>query len=279
MSSFQKASRKQAKLKALLDGTSGSGKTQTMLRMIQGVLALCGGKAAVIDSENHSVEKKPNDLLKNVDVANIENRTLDNYIKLIKEAADAGYTAIGIDSITHPWHELLEEIERLAKTKYGGNTFRAWAEGTPKQRSLIDAILFSPCHIIATGRVKSDWVVETNANGKAQPRKVGMQTEQGKGLEYEFDVWMRMGEENIGLVLKDRFDIGIQGKSYDKPGEDFAKLLINGLLQGEDDEVKVAAAFLELKFTPEQQKIARTKYPVTADLLKHIAEYKQTKAE
>ena len=92
------------------------------------------------------------------------------------------------DSLSHPWHELLQEVDRLASAKYQGNTWSAWSEGTPKQRRLIDAILGFPGHVIATMRSKTEWSVESGKGGKTKPVRVGLAPEQGKGIEYEFDL-------------------------------------------------------------------------------------------
>lgn len=269
MSLFEKASKKQAKLKLLIDGTSGSGKTHTMLRILRGI----GGKIAVIDSENHSVEKKSNELLASIDVANIEDRTLDNYIKHIQAAEESGYDAIGIDSISHPWLELLDEVDKLARTKYAGNSFRAWSEGTPRQRKFVDAIMFSKCHIVATSRVKTEWAAETNDKGKVQPRKLGLAPEQGKGIEYEFDIWMRMSDENIGTILKDRFDAGLQGKIIEMPGEDFGRILLQYINEGTAHDVEINELFKKLGFNTQQRQSAWLKYPNPEVLLLNLRQY------
>ena len=47
---FQKATRKQAKLKLAVTGPSGSGKTYSALMLAKGI----GGKIALIDTENKS---------------------------------------------------------------------------------------------------------------------------------------------------------------------------------------------------------------------------------
>jgi len=225
MSLFQKANRMLAKLKLLLDGPSGSGKTHTALRIARGL----GGKIAAIDTERHSIEKKKDELIDGVDVANLSDKRVSEYIKYILDAEANGYNVLIIDSLTHAWKELLEAVEKLAQAKYNGNTFRAWSEGTPMQMKLVDAILNADMHIIATSRVKTDWVVELNEKGRSVPKKVGLATEQGKGLEYEFDICMRMGDNNVGYILKDRFDMGLQGETFEKPGEDFGKKILNYL--------------------------------------------------
>lgn len=266
MNLFAKASRKQAKLKMLIDGTSGAGKTHSALLIAKQL----GKKIAAIDSENHSVEKKPDVLLEGVDVANLEERTIDKYVEYIKNAEESGYDVILVDSFTHPWFELLEEVDRLAKTKYGGNTFRAWSEGTPKQHKLINAILFSKCHLICTGRVKTEWVIEQNTHGKMQPNKKGLETKQGKDIEFEFDIWMRINEDHYGTILKDRFDIGLQDKIIAKPGVELGKQLKDYFDQGDDTEIKINELFNNLNLSAGQRQKAREKYPDSSVLLEKL---------
>ena len=122
-------------------------------------------------------------------------------------------------------------IEKLAKAKYSGNTFRAWGEGTPEQNRLIDAILKSNMHIIATLRVKSEYVVESNDKGKSTPRKIGLSPKQREGIEYEFDMHLSGNEEHYFKFEKDR-----TGKYQDEiiqfPDENLGKDLIEWLSSG-----------------------------------------------
>jgi hypothetical protein len=246
--------------------------------MLRGFQSVVGGKIAIIDSENHSVEKKPNALFTNaageiiVDVANVEDKSVKTYIKLIRDAERAGYTCLGIDSLTHPWHELLTDVDTIARTKFGGNSFRAWSEGTPKQREFIDTIVFSKMHIVATGRVKTEWVTDVNDKGKLTPRKVGLATEQGKGLEYEFDIWMRLNEDHYGTILKDRFDMGLQDTVHHLPGEELAVNLANYLQIGDPTQMEIAKLFDTLRISPEQRQAAREKYATNALLLNRLRE-------
>jgi hypothetical protein len=42
--------------------------------------------------------------------------------------------------------------------------------------------------------------------------------------------------DNTMTILKDRFDIGIQGKFFDKPGEEFGHMLMKYLSDGDEAE-------------------------------------------
>lgn len=227
MGSFKKATKEQAKLRLALFGVSGSGKTYTALRIATGL----GGKIAVIDTERNSACKYSDRF--DFDVCDATKPSIENLKLLIDEAKD--YDVLIIDSMTHAWIELLQEVERLAKTKFGGNTWSAWSEGTPKQMSLINALLDFPGHIIATMRVETNWTTVTNEKGKVVPVRVGEAPKQGKGIEYEFDMLMQISPEHDALVIKDR-----TGKYQDEvvqlPDEQFGKDLAEWLKDGKAAE-------------------------------------------
>lgn len=224
--SFQKATKARAFLRAALYAVSGGGKTYSALAIATGL----GGKIAVIDSERGSASKYADRF--DFDVCELgADRTIEAYVKAIGDAASAGYGVLIIDSLSHAWQELLEEIDRLANTKHRGNTWAAWRDGTPKQRKLVDAILSYPGHVIATMRAKTEWESSKGDNGKIQPKKVGLAPEQGKGIEYEFDVLMSISAEHVAYVEKDRTG-KFQDATIDKPGEDFGKKLAAWLNSG-----------------------------------------------
>lgn len=232
---FTKATKEQAKLRLALFGPSGAGKTYSALRIATGM----GGKIAVVDTERGSASKYADRF--EFDVLTLEDdKSIDVYCAAIKAAADAGYPVLIVDSLSHGWQELLEEIDKLAKNKYRGNTWSAWSDGTPKQRRLVDAILAYPGHIIATMRSKTEWTTQTNSNGKAQPVRVGLAPEQGKGIEYEFDLLMELSVDHAASVLKDRTG-KFQDQIIDKPGEEFGQQLAKWLSVGEKPAPRQAA--------------------------------------
>ncbi len=61
-------------------------------------------------------------------------------------------------------------------------------------------------HIIATGRVKTEYEVSKNEEGKAEVEKFGTKTNQREGVEYEFDTVLELqhGTEGIAVPDKDR---------------------------------------------------------------------------
>ncbi len=222
---FKKATKQQAKLRAAVFGPSGAGKTMSALRIATGL----GGRIAVLDTERGSASKYADRF--EFDVAEPATHDIGAYCAVIQEAGRAGYGVLVIDSLSHAWQQLLEEIDRLAKTKFRGNTWSAWSEGTPKQRELIDAILHFPGHVIATMRSKTAWETGDAGNGKSKPVRVGLAPEQGKGIEYEFDLLLEISVDHVGSVIKDRTG-RYQDKLIDRPGEEFGQELAAWLADG-----------------------------------------------
>lgn len=236
MSMFQKATKKKSKLRLALFGPSGSGKTYTALSLATGI----GGRIAMIDTEYGSASKYADRF--DFDTAPALNPSIDELIGIMEGARE--YDVLIIDSLSHPWQELLEEIDQLAKAKYRGNTWSAWSDGTPKQKRLVRSILGFPGHIIATMRSKTEWTT-VDRNGKKTPERVGLAPEQGKGIEYEFDMLMEISTDHIVNVIKDRTG-KFQDKLVDKPGAKFGTEIAAWLNEGAEPEPTFDEIILEL---------------------------------
>jgi hypothetical protein len=226
MAGFRKATKSQAKLRAAVFGPSGGGKTMSALRMARGMAG--GGTVAVIDTERGSASKYSDRF--DFDVLDLKDHSVQGYVEAIKSAH--GYDVLVIDSLSHGWQSLLEEVEKLAKAKYRGNTWSAWSEGTPLQKKLVNAILDFPGHVLATIRSKTEWTTVEDGRGKKVPQRIGMAPEQGKGIEYEFDLLLEISTEHIANVIKDRTG-RFQDKLIDKPDEEFGRQLALWLADGE----------------------------------------------
>lgn len=193
---FQKATKKQSKLRLALFGVSGGGKTYGALRLAKGL----GGKIALIDTEHGSASKYSDRF--DFDVCNLDKPTINNILMCMEQAKD--YDVLIIDSLTHAWNELLQEVDKIAKAKYGGNSWSGWADGNKKQTELINAILSFPGHVIATMRVETNWTTTVNDKGKMVPVRIGEAPKQGKQIEFEFDMLIQVSQDHQAVVLKDR---------------------------------------------------------------------------
>jgi hypothetical protein len=201
MSTFRKATRKATKLKMALLGPSGSGKTYSAIQIARGL----GDKIAMIDTENGSGEMYSD--LCDYDVAPITAPfTPQKYIDAIREAGQAGYDVLIIDSLSHAWAGTGGLLEEVDKRKAGQkNQFAAWRDVTPMHNSLVEAVLQSPCHIITTMRTKTAYDWEKDSSGKLKPVKVGLAPIQRDGLEYEFTLVLDIeNEKHMATPSKDR---------------------------------------------------------------------------
>lgn len=202
---FQKAQRKQAKLRLALTGASGSGKTFGALQIAKGL----GKKIAVIDTEKGSASLYSD--LVDFDVLELtEPYTPERYIQAMQLAADAGYEVLIIDSITHEWNGsggCLEIVDAVARTTYRNNSYAAWNEVTPRHRRFIDAMLSLGAHLIVTMRSKTD-AAQVEENGRKKVVKLGMKSEQRDGIEYEFTTVLDLIHDgHLATPSKDRTNL------------------------------------------------------------------------
>ena len=202
---FRKAQKQKAKLRLAITGTAGSGKTYGALLIAFGL----GGKIAMIDTENGSGDLYSN--LGDYDVCTLSAPYKpDSYISLIHEAEQSGYNTVIIDSLSHAWSGeggILDIQGNVVASSKSGNSYTAWRQVTPLQNRLVDCILTSPCHIIATMRSKTEYVQNKDDNGRTEIRKAGLAPIQRDGMDYEFTTVFDTNDKHITVVSKDRTGI------------------------------------------------------------------------
>ena len=228
MMEFRKAERRKAKLRLGITGVAGSGKTYGALLVAFGL----GGKIAMIDTENGSGDLYS--ALGDYDICSLSAPfTVQKYIEAIKTAENAGYDIIIIDSLSHAWAGEGGLLDMQGKIADSGrkNSFAAWREVTPLHNKLIDTMLASKCHIIATMRSKTDYVQVENEKGRMEIRKVGLAPVQRDGMEYEFGVVFDLGINHIVNVSKDRTSLfdGEVFKLSQETGQALKKWLDTGI--------------------------------------------------
>lgn len=224
---FVKATKKQAKARIGLIGPSGSGKTYTALMLATGL----GQKIAVIDTEHGSASKYADKF--DFDVLELDNYHPQKYIDGIKEAGQSGYDVLIIDSLSHAWAGTDGALELAEKytIKYGGNKFAAWRDVTPLHNKLVETIITSPCHIIATMRAKMQYIQTQDDKGKTVIKKVGLEPIQRDGMEYEFDIVADMDIEHNLIITKTRCE-ALDGLIINKPGKELAEKIKDWLTDG-----------------------------------------------
>lgn len=241
---FQKAQRKQAKLRLALTGPSGAGKTYGALAVAKGI----GGKIAVIDTEKGSASLYSH--LLDFDVLELDPPySPERFIQALEAAKD--YDVVVIDSITHEWSGIggcLEINDMLAAAKFRGNTWSAWNETTPRHRAFLDAMLRFPAHIIVTMRSKTE-TAQVEESGRKKVVKMGMKAEQRDGLEYEFTTVLDIIHDgHIAMASKDRTEIF---KDPEQLSEKTGAKLLNWLNSGVDpnavSEAELSEAIIAMR--------------------------------
>ncbi|MDR0442142.1 MAG: ATP-binding protein [Treponema sp.] len=251
---FIQAERTQLYLRCALFGPSGSGKTMSALRIAKGIASNIDNRVAVIDTEARSASKYADRI--SFDVEDLKRKTIDDYINAMNEAAKAGYKVLVIDSLSHAWRELTEEVDRITQASNSKNSVLSWGKVSPKQKRFVEAILNYPGHIIATMRSKTEWVIGEGKNGKTAPEKLGLAPEQGKGIEYEFDFLMELSQQHIAVISKDRTG-KFQDETIEKPGEDFGMALYDWLSGGKVETPVVPVGANSVK--PQKETAAQVK--------------------
>jgi hypothetical protein len=201
---FRKAERRKAKLRLGITGPAGSGKTYGALLIAFGL----GGKIAMIDTENGS-----GDLYADLGSYDICSLTppyeVKKYLNAIHDAETSGYDVLIIDSLSHAWNGEGGLLDMQGKVADNGrkNSFAAWRAVTPFYNRLIEAMLCSKCHIIATMRSKTEYIQVENERGRTEIRKVGLAPLQREGMDYEFGTVFDLSINHMATVSKDRTNI------------------------------------------------------------------------
>jgi len=212
---FKKATKTSIKIRLALSGASGSGKTFSALAIAQHL----GKSIAVIDTEHGSASRYADQF--SFDTCELTNHHPSKYIEAILAAEDAGYEVIIIDSLTHAW---------FAELELAGKGFDGWKNVRPLERKLIDTMLSSSSHLIATMRSKTEWVMEEytakDGRSKSAPKKVGTAPVQTSGIEYEFDIAGELNHEHILNVSKSRC-AALTDRTFLNPGKELAEILLD----------------------------------------------------
>ncbi len=229
------AKREQVKASIGIDGLSGDGKSGLMLEIAH-KLEPDWQKIHATDTENRSLllyeglKLQSGDTVKPFHHAKMSKETgysPFNYEFFRNDAIKRGCTVGLMDSATHMWYReggVLSTVNRLNAANKKLNKFNAWGEPDVSEgKNLIfDLIRDDKIHVISTIRIKDAYVMEQGDKGMTV-KNVGMKQMQQEGLQYEFDLLMRMispadTETNIPAkveILKSRYEIFRKGHEYD----------------------------------------------------------------
>lgn len=225
---FEDATKAATKARICLTGPAGAGKTYTALML---AFAL-GERVAVIDTERGSASKyvgRNGWRFKTMQPVSFSPLSLVDHLG---KAAGHGFDAVIIDSLSHYWQGtdgMLEQVDRRSSSNKFGS---GWRDVGPEEKRMIDALLAYPGHVIATLRVKTEYVLEVNEKGKQAPRKVGLKPIQRENIDSEFDLVGDMDLSHTLTVSKSRIEGVDIGAVYPQPGIDLAQEIDGFLSEG-----------------------------------------------
>lgn len=282
---IRRAERRQAKLRLALLGVSGSGKSLGAINIARGMT----NKFVVIDTEHKSADLYAN--IAEYDVLVLDKPfTPEKYIKAIQHCEKSGYEVIIIDSLSHAWAGeggALDMHDAATQASSSKNSYMAWKDITPWINKLINAIIQSPCHIITTMRVKTQYDV-VDVGGKKKPIKIGLAPIQKDGLDYEFTTVLNLDKDSyLFSSSKDRTGI-FEGK-HERLSKETGEQLMEWLNTGKSDEqsnqeeIKLLCDDLFMSSTIEALRSsysnALNKYPDLKDTFLAIANDKKQEFE
>lgn len=225
MSTFEihRATKRRAKLRLGMSGPAGSGKTYSALKIASGL----GGRIGMIDTEHGSGELYADLLPEGYDVLTLTPPfTPARYIEAIHALEDIGVSTIIVDSLTHAWSGEGGSLDRQGRiADKSGNTWQAWRQVTPEHNALVETLLQSRCHVIATMRAKTEYVQEKDERtGKQVVRKIGLAPIMRDGIEYEFTTFFELDAHHMAYAGKDRTRL-FDGEIFRPDVETGSKLL------------------------------------------------------
>lgn len=175
------------------------------LRMAYGMIGNWG-KIGVIDAENGSASLY--DHLGPFLTIDLQPPfTPERYIEAIDACVAGGMEVVIIDSSSHEWSGpggCIEINEKLAQSKYKGNTWSAWSVTTPRHEAFIQKVLQAPVHIITCTRSK----METVMTDDKKVKKLGMKDIQRDNWEYDLTVSLNLDRDtHTAIASKDRTEV------------------------------------------------------------------------
>ena len=192
---FKSAEKVQKKLKVLVYGESGTGKTMFALSF--------PGKVAVIDTEGGTELYGGRGDVQDFDV--IRTKSYEEVMSAIDFIeADGGktYQTLVVDPITVVYQVLQEAAAKNSKTRDGGIDMRGWGVIKTRMNRLYVRLTNLPVHVVVTSRLK-----ESYEQSGSDLVRAGVKPDSEKSTPYLFDIVLRMekaGRAYRAVVEKDR---------------------------------------------------------------------------
>lgn len=220
---FKEASRKDVRIKMALAGKAGAGKTLSSLLLAKGLVSDIA-TIGVAQTEAGRAQCYLDQIgpFKVLEVS--PPFAPGKFVEVIDAAEKAGIKCLIIDSISDEWAGIggaLDVHSGIADTTK--NSFTAWKKVTPQHEAVFNKILSSPIHIICTMKKKTEYVMEAGANGKQQPKKIGVADIQRDGTEYRWMLQLDLDQDgNMALTSKDNTGL-FQGQPAFRISEETGK--------------------------------------------------------
>lgn len=198
---IRKATRQNQKLRLLLRGYAGSGKTYSALIMASELArSIPDSKILYIDTENGSSELYAPDFdYQIIDYLENFGENFDPHIliDMVKEIEHPN-TIIIIDSLSHFWDGAggILEIQHKA-----GGRFQDWMDVNPTYQEFVNTLIQTKSHLIVCARTKTEYAL---LEGGKKIEKLGTKTVGREGLDYEFTTVLDMTGNGFARADKDR---------------------------------------------------------------------------
>lgn len=242
---IKKASVKSRPLKIGIMAPSGAGKTYTALTFAKAAEHIMGVQASernytlVLDSENDSSALYADQFDGWSYDTGESDKTWDGYESALREAIKLGYKVLIVDSATHLWLALKDDVTNVAKNNKDmqGNKMAAWGFQKSRARQFLEFLTRAPIHVIVTFRAET--VMEeqeyTDNYGRTKKKRVpvGVKPEYDGDPSYEFDLFASMTRDHTMTFLKARrASEQLDSKEFEKPGFELVSMLLEGFQEG-----------------------------------------------
>lgn len=154
-------------------------------------------------------------------------------LEMLDLALDNGANFIIIDSLSHFWSGkggVLDIVEDTVAAMRNPNRYVAWRKGTEWQNKLVEKLIALPAHVIVTMRSKTEYVMDGS-----QVKKVGMASIQRDGMEYEFDIVLRMLPDTHQATVEKSRHSRIAEETLLEPPNEWLASQLKDFLEGKED--------------------------------------------
>ena len=185
---FTKAIAHKLKLKLLLMGESGTGKTWWSLALATRLVDLEGGRIAFIDTESSEGKAQLYAPYFDFDHMAITNHSPESYCQAISAAIQFKYTVVIVDSFTKAWNGSGGVLSIADKAATG------WAEAKERHRKLVETVQDANIHVIGTVRTKDTY--GKTESGSIDWKNSVVDAKQEGEFEFEWDMSAILNREH-----------------------------------------------------------------------------------